>query len=48
MPTAWTITGSWRAGWTRRTHADRNGDDDSDGYTNLEAFLSELAADPAQ
>ncbi len=41
MPDSWEI----QAGFNPNDPADRNGDHDNDGYTNLEEYLNELAGD---
>jgi hypothetical protein len=40
MPDTWET----QRGLSASNASDRNGDDDSDGYTNLEEYLNELAA----
>ena len=40
MPDAWET----KRGLSPSSAADGNGDDDGDGYTNLEEYLNELAA----
>jgi hypothetical protein len=52
-PANWDLDGDGMPGWWEELHgldpnvADNNGDFDSDGYTNLEEYLNELAEWPA-